>query len=224
MCLPWLTYCGRYYSSSILLQARIGTKEEAIWLGAPVASAQLAGCALGLFFIDRVGRRPLLLLSLVGITLALGLEGATFALSCACDGKPWHCRVPTEEFDPRLANATTAPPLPPLPPFSPPASPSLPFALEPLCGATGWLSLAGMVLYLLLFGIGASAVPWTINAEIYPMPVRSPCMGIGVACNWSANLLVAYTFLSLEDAISSAGTFWLYGSAAALGTVRLTSP
>ena len=31
---------------------------------------------------------------------------------------------------------------------------------------------------------------------------------------------VAYTFLSLEDAISSAGTFWLYGAAAALGTVR----
>ena len=31
---------------------------------------------------------------------------------------------------------------------------------------------------------------------------------------------MAYTFLSLEDAISSAGTFWLYGAAAALGTVR----
>ena len=77
------------------------------------------------------------------------------------------------------------------------------------------------VLYLLLFGIGTSAVPWTINAEIYPMPVRSLCMGIGVACNWTANLLVAYTFLSLEDTISSAGTFWLYGGAAALGTVRL---
>ena len=77
------------------------------------------------------------------------------------------------------------------------------------------------MLYLLLFGIGTSAVPWTINAEIYPMPVRSLCMGIGVACNWTANLLVAYTFLSLEDTISSAGTFWLYGGAAALGTVRL---
>ena len=69
--------------------------------------------------------------------------------------------------------------------------------------------------------IGTSAVPWTVNAEIYPMPVRSLCMGIGVACNWTANLVVAYTFLSLEDAISSAGTFWLYGAAAALGTVWL---
>ena len=115
-----------------------------------MASAQLAGCALGLFFIDRFGRRPLLLLSLVGITLALGLEGATFALSCACDGRPWHCRVPTEDFDPPFANGTTAPPPPPLPPLAPPASPSAPFALESLCDATGWLSLAGMVLYLLL--------------------------------------------------------------------------
>ena len=53
----------------------------------------------------------------------------------------------------------------------------------------------GQVLYLLLFGIGTSAVPWTINAEIYPMPVRSLCVGIGVACNWTANLLVPYTAL-----------------------------
>ena len=51
------------------------------------------------------------------------------------------------------------------------------------------------MLYLLLFGIGTSAVPWTINAEIYPMPVRSLCVGIGVACNWTANLLVPYTAL-----------------------------
>ena len=90
-----------------------------------------------------------------------------------------------------------------------------------MCGATGWLSLLGMVAYLMMFGIGTSAVPWTVNAEIYPMPVRSLCMGLGVACNWLANLIVAYTFLSLEDAISSAGTFWLYGGAAALGLIWL---
>ena len=53
------------------------------------------------------------------------------------------------------------------------------------------------------------------------MPVRSLCMGIGVACSWTANLVVAYTFLSLEDAISSAGTFWLYAAVAALGTAWL---
>ena len=57
-------------------QAHIGTKEAAIWLGAPVACAQLAGCALGLLFIDRVGRRPLILVSLTGITLSLAFEGA----------------------------------------------------------------------------------------------------------------------------------------------------
>jgi len=62
--------------------------------------------------------------------------------------------VPTEDVDPPFANGTTAPPPsppPPLPPLAPPASPSAPFALEPLCDATGWLSLAGMVLFCPLF-------------------------------------------------------------------------
>ena len=208
-----------YYSSTILLQAHIGTKEQAIWLSAPVACAQLIGCVMGLFFIDRVGRRPLILLSLTGICVSLAFEGATFALSCACNGEAWHCRVPSEDAGDVAGNASATPPPPP--PHPPPSPPLEPFALEPMCSATGWLSLLGMVAYLMMFGIGTSAVPWTVNAEIYPMPVRSVCNGLAVACNWISNLIVAYTFLSLEDAISSAGTFWLYGGFSLLGLVWL---
>jgi len=208
-----------YYSSTILLQAHIGTKEQAIWLSAPVACAQLVGCVIGLLFIDRVGRRPLILLSLAGICVSLAFEGATFALSCACNGEPWHCRVPSEDAGDVAPNASATPPPPP--PHPPPSPPLEPFALQPMCGATGWLSLLGMVAYLMMFGIGTSAVPWTVNAEIYPMPVRSLCNGLAVACNWISNLIVAYTFLSLEDAISSAGTFWLYGGFSLLGLVWL---
>ena len=55
-----------------------------------------------------------------------------------------------------------------------------------------------MVLYLLLFGLGMSPIPWAINSEIYPMRVRSACVGIGTMANWIANFVVSATFLSLQ--------------------------
>ena len=66
-----------------------------------------------------------------------------------------------------------------------------------------------------------SPVPWAINAEIYPMPVRAQCVGIATACNWIMNFIVAASFLSLQDLLGKAGAFWLYGGVAVLGTARL---
>ena len=92
---------------------------------------------------------------------------------------------------------------------------------SPLCLAMSWLSLVGMVLYLLAFGIGMSPVPWTVNSEIYPTNVRAACMGIATCLNWVTNLAVALSFLTLEDAISTPGTFWLYCGFAAAGAAWL---
>ena len=72
------------------------------------------------------------------------------------------------------------------------------------------------VAYLLAFGIGMSPIPWTINAEIYPMKVRTACVAIGTGCNWVSNFIVAATFLSLTE-VSRPGAFWLYGGVALLG-------
>ena len=38
-----------------------------------------------------------------------------------------------------------------------------------------------MIIYLLSFGVGMSPVPWAVNAEIYPMRVRTACVGIATA-------------------------------------------
>ena len=35
-------------------------------------------------------------------------------------------------------------------------------------------------------------------------------MSVGTAANWSANLIVALTFLTLTGAVGKAATFWLY--------------
>jgi MFS family permease len=180
-----------YYSVAILQQAGVGTVTTAIWLAVPVAAAQLVGCLIGGALIDRVGRRPLVLLSLFGAAAALGVEGAGFAIDqymCSSAGGD---------------------------------GPSVP--LPPVCRATTLLSILGMVVYLLAFGLGMSPIPWALNAEIYPMHVRSQCVAIGTGCNWVANFAVAATFLSLQDAVTPAGAFWLYGGIALAGGVWLAA-
>ncbi|MEC7141171.1 MAG: MFS transporter, partial [Pseudomonadota bacterium] len=81
------------------------------------------------------------------------------------------------------------------------------------------LAVASMIAYLLAFGIGLAPMPWTVNAEIYPIRVRSLCVSIATGVNWAANFLVSLTFLSLGEALSSDredakhhpdGVFWLF--------------
>eukprot|EP00937_MAST-01D_sp_MAST-1D-sp2_P001301 g1301.t1 len=87
------------------------------------------------------------------------------------------------------------------------------------------LALVAMVAYLLFFGIGLAPMPWTVNAEIYPLHVRSRCIAITTGVNWAANFVVSLTFLSLGEALSTNrldakhhpdGVFWLYAGVGAL--------
>mmetsp|Transcript_37679 Transcript_37679/g.70463 ORF Transcript_37679/g.70463 Transcript_37679/m.70463 type:complete len:514 (+) Transcript_37679:57-1598(+) len=96
--------------------------------------------------------------------------------------------------------------------------------------AVGWLSLMGMCFYLFTFGIGMAPVPWLVNAEIYPLEVRSVANSLATAANWVANYIVAQTFLDIAEALSTNqeepsthpdGAFWLYGAVAIIGFFSL---
>ena len=190
-----------YYSVSILLQAHVGTVQQSIWLAVPVASAQLVGCIIGGLAIDRLGRRPLVLASLIGATISLGLEGSVFLLDGAL------CNSTDASADAALPDAPMADGnllVGGDGPLSAQQGGGGSGALAALCAAKGYVTVAGMVVYLLCFGIGMSPVPWAVNAEIYPMRVRGACMGIATASNWVMNFIVAATFLTLQDAVDAA--------------------
>lgn len=82
-----------------------------------------------------------------------------------------------------------------------------------------WITLLGMVLYLMSFAPGMGPMPWTINSEIYPSWARSWCLSATTSVNWLANLFISMTFLSLTNAITIQGAFYLYASLASIGFV-----
>nr|KAG5705569.1 hypothetical protein BaRGS_034767 [Batillaria attramentaria] len=65
-----------------------------------------------------------------------------------------------------------------------------------------WIAVFGLALYLMFFAPGMGPMPWTINAEIYPLWARSTGNSMSAATNWIANLVVSMTFLTLTETIT----------------------
>ncbi|KAA3677449.1 MFS transporter, SP family, solute carrier family 2 (myo-inositol transporter), member 13 [Paragonimus westermani] len=76
----------------------------------------------------------------------------------------------------------------------------------------GWLTMFGLVMYLASFSPGMASLPWTINSELYPTWARSTGVACATGTNWIANVLVSLTFLSLTEAITRQGTYFLYAA------------
>jgi sugar porter (SP) family MFS transporter len=90
------------------------------------------------------------------------------------------------------------------------------FSSTTLQDGYGWVALAGLLLFIASFAVGLGPVFWLMISEIFPIGMRSKAMAICTIANWGANFLVAQTFLSLSNAISREGVFFLYAGLAVL--------
>ena len=151
-----------YYAPTILNFAGLSSASVAILASVGVGVVNVALTLVAMQLIDRVGRRPLLLVSLAGMALSLSVLGLAFAL-------------------PQLA------------------------------GSLGWIAVIGLMTYVGSFAVGLGPVFWLMLSEIYPLRIRGRAMSVGTVANWSANLIVALSFLTLTQVLGTAPTFWLYG-------------
>lgn len=93
------------------------------------------------------------------------------------------------------------------------------FLLPTLQQQVPWLALAALLVYIASFAVGLGPVFWLMISEIYPLRLRGMAMAVSTVANWGANFIVSVSFLSLVDAISRAGTFYLYAGLAFVALV-----
>lgn len=96
-------------------------------------------------------------------------------------------------------------------------------------GASGnlaWIAVASVAAFVGFFAIGLGPVFWLLIAEIFPLAVRGRAMSLATVANWVFNLIVAATFLDLDEAVGSATAFLVYAvlSLAALAFIALMVP
>lgn len=151
-----------YYAPTIFKFAGMSSASVAILASVGVGGVNVVLTVVAMQLIDRVGRRPLLLVSLAGMALSL------FALG-------------------------------------------LSFSLPLLSGSLGWIAVASLMVYVGSFAVGLGPVFWLMLSEIYPLCIRGRAMSVGTAANWTANLVVALSFLTLTQVLGKPATFLLYG-------------
>lgn len=234
-----------YYGATIIQMSGVHDASKAIWLAAALSFVNFACSFIGMALVERIGRRLLTLLSLAGViaslsVLAVGFQLAdmespsvgpsvvpssgicgNFSTCASCTGVSGcgYCYIPEAP----AGNSTCLPANPNNLDVSlvgscqqPTATPFV-WAYNWCPSRYSWMTILGLLLYLFFFAPGLGAMPWTINSEIYPLWARSTCFSLATSFNWAFNLLVSMTFLTLTEAITKYGTFWLYAGLSLLG-------
>ena len=88
-------------------------------------------------------------------------------------------------------------------------------------GASSWGIgvLFVLLVYVAFYSLSISPLFWLMSAEVFPNRLRAAGASASTVANWSANLLISVTFLTLINVIGESWTFWLYAIFAVLGIV-----
>jgi SP family myo-inositol transporter-like MFS transporter 13 len=243
-------FCGintvMYYGATIVQMAGFADPTTALWLAALVAFSNFIFTFVGVYLVDRSGRRKVTIASLLGIFATLVVLGAAF-LSAGMESTPVTISDPND----RSACVTAAS-----------CFDCVAMSECGFCGlgeqdggnwclegssssscqslvvdgsninvdsvwsvgscpqdsnSSGYLILAALFLYLACFASGMGCMPWTINAEIYPLHARSLALSVATSVNWVSNLIVSFTFLSVTRSLGTYSAFWLYAVVALFG-------
>lgn len=76
------------------------------------------------------------------------------------------------------------------------------------------VAVVTLMAYVASFAISLGPIFWLLIAEIYPLKIRGLAEGTAAGANWTFNLLVSITFLTLVELLGATWTFWLYGALA----------
>jgi len=74
------------------------------------------------------------------------------------------------------------------------------------------IAIGALMVYVAAFAVSLGPIFWLLNAEIYPLEIRSKAAAVGTMANWLFNFLVSLTFLLLIDALGRSGAFFFYAA------------
>ena len=81
------------------------------------------------------------------------------------------------------------------------------------------LAVCGLLLFVTAWSGSFGPLGWLLSAELFPDELRGRAMSIASTVNWTANLTVSLTFLTLSEALGQSTAFFMYAGVAAVALV-----
>lgn len=204
-----------YYAATILQMAGFRDSQGSTSVAIIVAATNMVFTAVAISVIDKFGRRKMLLITMLVMIGGLIALGATFAAQQGfitqqptCAGYATHCArcvldtgcgwsisqntcISNTNLEDILQTASGCP-------------------SEPRDKAITGVLLTFLIIYVASYALGLGYIPWLAQSEMFSMSIRGKANGVATAVNWICNLIISTSFLSMTEAMTTAGTFWFY--------------
>jgi len=212
-----------FYATSIFKQTGIGT-DAAFSSGVLLSTISVIFTFVAIYLIDRMGRRPLLLIGTAGITISLllcayGFKQATYQLSkekisqlefsgsqelLPFAEKIYHNDVDFKnDMKTALGNKVY--------------SKNDGAILEAATNINASLILIGILGFIACFAFSLGPVMWVLLSELYPLKYRGLAIGIIAFINSLISSLVQLIFPWELSNLGNALTFFIFGAIAFIG-------
>jgi SP family myo-inositol transporter-like MFS transporter 13 len=209
--------CAMYYAATILHMAGFRSNSSSTYFSIVVSATNFLFTSVALSIIDRVGRRRILIYSMIAMIIGLFALGGAFAGQQGFMTVRDNCDYGTNCARCVQDSACAWSSLQSVCAISSSLAPSDIYQSNTGCPAqaheqalTGIL-FASLVVYVAGYALGLGNVPWLMQSELFPLSIRGKANGIATAVNWACNLVISTSFLSMTNGVSAAGTFWFYG-------------
>eukprot|EP00092_Neocalanus_flemingeri_P034712 GFUD01037773.1.p1 GENE.GFUD01037773.1~~GFUD01037773.1.p1 ORF type:complete len:517 (+),score=127.69 GFUD01037773.1:69-1619(+) len=186
-------FSGIKVISSYIVQIfqNAGSKFDANICSIVVGVIQVTGTSISVLVVDKFGRRRLLILSEMFISIAFCMLGTFFFIQES------HLPCPTPETcQDQVVTAETVDNL-------------------------AWLPLASIVTFAVAYSMGMGPLPWVLNAELFSKEAKATSSSLCASFNWLCSFMVVKFSPSIETVIGASGSYLSFAALAAVGTLLI---
>ena len=215
-----------FYAPMIFEQSGLGT-DAAFIQAILVGIVNLLFTVLAILFIDKLGRRPLLIFGVAGITISMavlswGFKSATYSLSEESIASISDFENRTEllvlvgqEFESEKDFQTAAEALVGKERYKEHKTEMVKAAIH----MNTMLILAAILSFVASFAISIGPVMWVLFSELFPNAIRGIAISFVGLINSLISLIVQWVFPWELDVLGSSTTFLIYGVFAFIGLI-----
>jgi SP family sugar:H+ symporter-like MFS transporter len=186
-----------FYYGAVLWQSVGLSENDALLINVLSGALSIAAVIAGLLVIDRMGRKPMLLIGSVGMAITLGLVAYAFSTGAfMAEG--------TEIAAGTVLNNGTV--------YE--TSTVLTSSFLDLTPEMGLLALVAANVYVMFFNFSWGPVMWVMLGEMFPNQIRGSGLAVSGFAQWIANFGITLSFPILAAGIGLTATYGFYAASA----------